>query len=83
MLRVVEPFGQVAGDVAGTVVGQQSWSIGWLGVIKATGPQCQVEGGGDIFRSHAGAQLPGHDVAREVVKHVTGRTSPSRSPSDR
>ena len=69
MLRVVEPFGQVAGDVAGTVVGQKPWSMSWLGLIKAAGPQCQVKGGGNIFRPHAGAELPGHNVAREVVKH--------------
>ena len=33
-VAVIEPFGEVAGDVAGTVVGQKSWSIGWLGLIK-------------------------------------------------
>src|SRR5215510_11514717 len=41
-IAVVEPFGQVARNVAGTIVGQQPWSIGWLGLIKAAGPQCQV-----------------------------------------
>ena len=46
-VAVVEPFGQVTGDVAGTVVGQEPWSFG---LIKAAGPQSQVKGGGDIFR---------------------------------
>ena len=43
-VAVIEPFGEVAGDVAGTVVGQKPWSIGWLGLIKATGPQRQIKG---------------------------------------
>ena len=50
-VAVVEPLGQVTGDVAGTVVGQEPWSFG---LIKAAGPQSQVKGGGDIFRPHAG-----------------------------
>ena len=68
-IAVVEPFGQVARDIAGTIVGQQPWAIGWLGLIKAAGPQCQVEGVGNIFRTHAGAQFPRHNVAREVVEY--------------
>ena len=67
-IAVVEPFGQVTRNVAGTIVGQQPWSIGWLGLIQAAGPQCQVEGVGNIFRPHAGAQPPRHNVAREVVE---------------
>ena len=58
-VAVVEPFGQVTGDVAGTVVGQQPRSIGRPGLIKAAGPQCQIKGGGDIFRPHAGADGEG------------------------
>ena len=38
-IAVVEPFGQVARNVAGTVVGEQPGSIGWFGVIEAAGPQ--------------------------------------------
>ena len=49
-LAVVEPPGQVARDVAGTVVGQEPGSIGRLGVVQPTGPQRQVERGGDILR---------------------------------
>src|SRR5262249_592290 len=37
---VVEPLGRVARNVAGAIGGQQPGSIGWLGVIKAGGPQC-------------------------------------------
>ena len=69
MLRGVEPFGQVARDIAGTVVGQEPRSIGRLGLVQATGLQSQVERGGDILGLHGGAQLPGDDVAGEVVEH--------------
>src|SRR3981189_956600 len=31
--------------------------------------QSQLQGGGDIFGFHRGAQLPGNDVAGEVVEH--------------
>jgi hypothetical protein len=31
--------------------------------------QCQVEGGGNVAGRHRGAQLPGDDVAREVVEN--------------
>ena len=37
-IAVVKPFGQVARNVAGTIVGQQPWAVGWLGLIKAAGP---------------------------------------------
>jgi hypothetical protein len=73
-IAIVEPFGQIARDIAGAVVGQQPWSIGWLGLIKVAGPQCPIEGGSDIFRPHAGAQLPGDDVELwpEVGDGLTG-----------
>ena len=58
-----EPFGQVAGDIAGTVVGQKTRSIGRLGLVQPAGPQRQIERGGDILGPHVGAQLPGHNVS--------------------
>ena len=83
-VAVVEPFGQVVGDVAGTVVEQEPGPIGEYGLVQSASLQRQVEGGGDILGPHVGAQLPGEDVAREVVKH--GRQvepAPNRSLSDK
>ena len=65
----IEPFGQVARDIAGTVVGQEARSIGRLGRVQAAGLQRQVEGGSDILGLHGGAQLPGDDVSGEVIEH--------------
>ena len=38
-------------------------------VIKARGRERQVERGSNIIDAHGGTELPGHDVAREVVEH--------------
>ena len=47
--------------------------------IKTRGRERQVERGSNVIGAHGGTQLPGHDVAREVVEY--GRrdsTNPSR-----
>jgi hypothetical protein len=64
-----KPFGEVACDIAGAVVGQEPWSIGRRGLVQPAGLQRQVERGGDILGLHRGAQLPGDDVAGKVVEH--------------
>ena len=38
------------------------------GLIEPRGFQRQFERGGDVFGFHGGAQLPGDDVAGEVIK---------------
>ena len=38
-------------------------------LIEPGRTQRQVERGGNVAGLHCGAQLPGHDVAREVVEH--------------
>ncbi len=38
-------------------------------VIKARGRERQVERGSNVLSAHGGTELPGRDVAREVVKH--------------
>ena len=62
-LAVVEPPGEVARDVAGTVVRQEPRPLRRLGLVQTCGLQRQLEGGGDILGLHCGAQLPGEDVA--------------------
>ena len=71
MLHVlpVEPFGQVRRDVAGAVVGEKPWPMDDLCLVEPRGLQCQVQRGGDILGLHRWAQLPGDDVAREVVEN--------------
>ena len=38
-------------------------------LIEPGRTQRQVERGGDVAGLHRSAELPGHDVAREVVEH--------------
>ena len=38
-------------------------------VIKVRGRERQVECGSNILDAHGGTELPGHDVAREVVEY--------------
>src|SRR5580658_1062552 len=70
MLHVlaVEPFGQVRRDVAGAVVGEKPWPVDDRCPVEPRGLQRQVQRGGDILGLHGWAQLPGDDVAREVVE---------------
>ena len=65
-----EPFGQIAGDVAGTIVGQEPWVLHGIGLVQPTDLRRQVECGGDVLGLHCGAQLPSHDIAREAVEHT-------------
>ena len=59
----VEPFRQVARDVGGAVVGQQSRPMDNRDLIQSGGRQSQVERLGDIAGAHRGTELPGHDEA--------------------
>src|SRR5438105_14563595 len=81
-VAVVEPFGQVVGDVAGTVVGQEPGPIGEHGLVQSASLQRQVEGGGDILGPHVGAASRRGCSARSRQARSTGRTSPNRSLSD-
>ena len=42
------------------------------GLVERRGLQCHFERGGDVLGLHRGAQLPGDDVAGEVVKKGGG-----------
>ena len=69
MSLAVEPFGQIGRDVRRAVVGQQPWPVDDRRLVEARGLQRQVQRGGDVLGLHGRAQLPGDDVAREVVEH--------------
>ncbi len=66
----LEPFGQIAGDVAGAVVGEQSRLVPDLDAVAARcgERQLQLQRVGDVAGPHGRAKLPRHDVAREVVQ---------------
>src|SRR3954462_6556287 len=65
----VEPFGQIAGDIGGTIVGQQPRAVDDRDLIEPGGRQRQVERLSDISGPHRGAELPGDDEASHHVGH--------------
>ncbi len=74
-----KPGGQIGCDVARPVVGQEPWPLHDPGVVATRCRERQVERVGDILGLHGRAQLPGDDIAREVVEDG-GEIEPS--PAD-
>ncbi len=66
---LVEPLGQIVRHVTRTIVAEKPWPVRDGDVVKAGCSECLVEGGRDVGSAHGGTKPPGHDVAREVVKH--------------
>src|SRR5881628_2095470 len=60
----VEPFGQIAGDIGGTIVGQQPRAVDDRDLIEPGGRQRQVERLSDISGPHRGAELRGGTAPR-------------------
>ena len=60
---VLEPVGQLAGDIGWSIIAEQSWSVTDLHSVEPCGFERDLQGGGDIGRGHGGAELPGDDVA--------------------
>src|SRR6266576_3528678 len=73
------PFRQVVRDIRGAIVGQQPWPIEDAGLVEPCRIQRHFERGGDVLGLHRGAQLPGDDVAGEVVED---RRQVEPSPAD-
>ena len=65
---IIEPVGQIAGDVARPVVGQQPGPVHPIGLVQPRCLQRRLQRVGDVAGLHGGAELPGDDVAREVVE---------------
>ncbi len=66
---ILEPFRQVAGNVTRAIVGEQSWAMGDPDFIEPGSLEGEAQRVGDVLGLHRRAQLPGDDVAREVVEH--------------
>jgi len=75
MLHLVglDVFGEIAGDVEGTVVGQQARSMGNKGLVASRCRQRQVQRVGHILGANGGAELPGDDVSREKSSSTVER----------
>ncbi len=65
MLHLVgfDVFGQIAGDVAGAIVGQQAWFMLNAGLVAARCRQRQVRRVCDVLGAHGEPQLPGDCIA--------------------
>ena len=64
----LEPDCKIAGDVGRAVVAEQPRLVNDLGPVTTRCLQSEHERVGHVFSPHGGAQLPGDDVAREVVE---------------
>ena len=62
-------FGQFTRDVAGAIIAEQPGLVQHCGAVAARGLQGHIQRVGDILGPHVGAELPGDDVAREVVEY--------------
>lgn len=62
-------FDQFTRDVARTVIAEQSGLVQHRGAVAAGSGQGEVQRVGHVLSAHVGAQLPGDDVAREVIEH--------------
>ena len=63
-----EPVGQIGGDVGRPIVAEQTRPVGDVRTGTARRPQGQVQRVRHIVGPHGRTQLPGDDVAREVVQ---------------
>ena len=64
----LEPDGKITGDAGRAVVTQQPRLVNDLCPVTTRCLQGEHERVGHVFSPHGGAQLPGDDVAREVVE---------------
>jgi hypothetical protein len=65
---VAQSLSQLARDVAGSIVRQQSRLVNNMGLPAARCLQGKVQRVGHIACLHGRAQLPGNDVARVIIK---------------
>ena len=65
---VLEPLGQVAGDVTAAIVGEQTRPVGDDGRVAARCHQGIFKGGCDIGCPHRRAEPPGDDIPAVVIK---------------
>src|SRR5512139_433191 len=74
-----EPLRQVAGDVARTVVAEQTRFVRNSCLAASRRGESQLQGVGDVLGLHGRTQFVGDDVAREVVQD---RTEIEPAPAD-
>src|SRR3974377_778293 len=73
---ILEPVGKLAGDVGWTVIAEQSRAMANLHPVQTGRLQCNLQRVGHVSCRHGGAQLPGQDIAREVIEH-SGQIEPA------
>ena len=64
----VEPAREVARDVGRSVVAEQPGPMNDPGGVASRGREGKLQRVGDVADAHAGAELPGDDLAGEVVE---------------
>src|SRR5258708_647780 len=64
----LEPFRQIAGDVARAVIAQQPWFMNNACLITPWCRESQLQGVRNVVSLHRRAQFPCDDVTREVIQ---------------
>ena len=65
---LLQPFGQITGDVGRAVIAKQTGFVNDLGMVATRCLQRQLQRVGNVFRLHGGAELPGDDVPGIVIE---------------
>ena len=66
---VLQPLSQIARDVTGSVVAEQSWLVDDVNLVAAGRLQGEVQCIRYILRPHVGTKLPRNDVTAVVVEN--------------
>ena len=65
----LQPFSQIARDVTGTVVAEQTRLVDDVNLVAAGCLQAQIQRVCHVLSPHVGAQLPSDDVAAVIVQN--------------
>src|SRR5665213_3246940 len=67
----IQPICQLSRDVAGTIIAEQARLMDNPSLVTAGDCESKIQRVGHVLRLHRRAQLPGDDVAREVIQYRT------------
>src|SRR3974390_3369173 len=66
---ILEPIGKLCGDIGWPVIAEQTRTLIDWKAVEAGCLQRHVQRCGHVRCRHGWAELPGHNIAREVVGH--------------
>jgi hypothetical protein len=64
ILDVIRKFTR---DIAGAIIGQQTWFMNDISLIAARGDKRHIERISDVRRFHCCAEFPAYNITRDVI----------------